>query len=527
VTVVRLPELNAGEALEVSYSLETKTINLPPSKPVSEGPPLLHPVRAEGSFAFSWDDYVPAMNRALTVSFPKDLRLYAVNLRFPPAFQPEDSIDGSNHLLSFSLPASTPSTLVQEPFAPPRMDLAPFTGFTLNKTWEETVLPYRKRVQLLLNSDPKAVNEQLADASGNTAQALGDRLTKLKAAIHRKVAYVDTGLPVYLNPDRSMNDILESGKGSAHDLAMLMACAMKEMKLNPQIYLYRKSSSGSLVGELPALSQLDGILVAVEGPGKSLIWMDPTEPLANPGVLPLEALDRQALAVLSPLAWRNTPPFISKDHRKERDVTTRLLSDGSVQCTVDLNGYGSSDLALRQFFRKTTSESRRTLVLRGLAKRYPGVSLNDYQTGDYLDLSQPLNIHYSFTVPRYAEPLPKQGWKIYPVVFDDIEEFLASMGEARSNPVVSPQNFNSITREVINLPAGYTWDEPPKGIAYTNSVADFTNDSQLQFGSMSFNRDLGLKVRVISPGKDYEELQAFYQVLLTQDRTPFKAIFSR
>jgi hypothetical protein len=484
-------------------------------------------VRAEGSFAYTWNDYVPTMSRALTVSFPKDLRLYAVNQRFPPTYQPGDTIDGPNHLLNFSFPASTPATLTQETFSPSRTDLAPFTGFTLNKTWEETVLPYRKRVQTLLNSEPKAINDQLAEALGNTTLALTDRMTKLKTAIHQKVGYVDTGLPVYLNPDRSMNDILESGKGSSHDLAMPFSCALKEMKLNPQIYLYRKAGSGNLVGDLPALAQLDGVLVAVEGPGKTLLWIDPTEPLANPGVLPLEALDRQALAVLSPLAWKNTPPFISKDHRKERDVTTRLMGDGSIQCSVDLTGYGSSDLSLRQFFRKTTSESRRALVLRGLAKRYPGVTLNDYQTGDYMDLSQPLNIHYSFTVPRYAEPIPKQGWKVYPVVFDDVEEFLASLGENRFNPLVVPQNFNSITQEVINLPAGFTWDEPPKGITYTNTVADLTNDSKLQFGALSFNRDLGLKQRVISPGKDYEELQAFYQVLLTQDRTPFKAFSSR
>lgn len=151
----------------------------------------------------------------------------------------------------------------------------------------------------------------------------------------------------------------------------------------------------------------------------------------------------------------------------------------------------------------------------------------DYQSGDYLDLSKPLTLHYSFSVPHYAEPLPKKGWKIFPMVFDDVEEFLTGLRETRINPVVAPQNFNSITREVFTLPIGFVWGELPKGITYSNSVAEFNNDSKLQFGALSLDRDLGLKQRVVKPGKDYEELQAFYQVLLTQDRTPFKALFNK
>src|SRR5208282_97862 len=142
-----------------------------------------------------------------------------------------------------------------------------------NKNWEEAVMPYRKRIQQYLSMEPKAVNEQLADALGNTTLALTDRLAKLKAAIHQKVEFVDTGLPVYLNPDRTLADILVSGKGSAHDLTVIFVTALKSMNLNPLVYLYRKADSGNLVGDLPALAQLDGVLVGVEGPGKSLVWM--------------------------------------------------------------------------------------------------------------------------------------------------------------------------------------------------------------------------------------------------------------
>jgi hypothetical protein len=182
---------------------------------------------------------------------------------------------------------------------------------------------------------------------------------------------------------------------------------------------------------------------------------------------------------------------------------------------------------MRQFFRQTNEETRRSFVLRGLSKRYAGVTLQDYQAGDYRDLSQPLTIHYSFTVPHYAESLPKKGWKIYPLVFDDVEEFLTSLKETRETPVVAPQNFNSITRELLKLPSGFQWGDLPKDITYSNTTAEFVTGSKLQFGTLTFERDLNLKQRVISPGKDYSDLQSFYQIVLSQDRTPYKALFNR
>jgi hypothetical protein len=113
------------------------------------------------------------------------------------------------------------------------------------------------------------------------------------------------------------------------------------------------------------------------------------------------------------------------------------------------------------------------------------------------------------------------------LVFDDIEEFFTNLREKRTTPVVAPQNFNSITRELIQLPPGFLWDDLPKDITFSNDMAEFVTDSKLQFGTLTFERDLNLKQRVIEPGKDYSALQAFYQVVLTQDRTPFKALFSK
>ncbi|HEY5037903.1 MAG TPA: hypothetical protein VIJ93_02410, partial [bacterium] len=190
---------------------------------------------------------------------------------------------------------------------------------------------------------------------------------------------------------------------------------------------------------------------------------------------------------------------------------------------VDMLAFGSSELALRQFFRLTNDEKRRELVLKGLTKRFPGVSLTDYRFGDYRDISKPLDVHYTFEIPNYGKFLPKGGFLFYPLVFEDVEDFFAVLRDSRQTPVVIPQNFNSVTRVVVKLPPGYQVKELPKDGSISNPIAEFFSKAKLEFGTLTFERYLGLKQRMIYPGKEYTELLNFYQTVLSQDRTPFTA----
>jgi hypothetical protein len=372
-----------------------------------------------------------------------------------------------------------------------------------------------------VESDPSFVNDLVADALGNTGAPMLERVSKVKNLVQEKVQWIDTGLPVYLNPDRSLKEIVTSGKGTSHDMAVLLIAALKAARIDAEPYLFRQSTSGDLVPDLPALSQMDGILVAVPT-GKTILWIDPTEPLAAPGQLPLPALGRDALAVFTPFNWKTTPSFSAKDHRKERDITMTIGADGKLTCSVDIQAFGAADLALRQFFRVTDNDKRKSLVTKGLAKRFPGSLLTDYTYGKYDDLTQPLIVSYSFELPHYAQ-FSKKGMAFYPLVFEDVEDFFETLRDNRQTPVVVPQNFNSITRVVVKLPKGYKPADLPKDFTLTNEVAEFLATSKVDFGTLSYERYLGLKERVIEPGKNYTDLLSFYKAVLSQDRVPFKA----
>ncbi len=522
ITSVRLPELEAGQALEVKYILETKTSSLLIGKDMVHDAKKPHPVAAEASFAFRWNDFTPSLSRDLGLKIPATLELYGVRLRLPSNLAVDEPTVPKNHEKTVHFSMGSEDPLPSESFQPALQDLAPLTAFTLDKSWEEAVTPYRIRVKQYLDSDPSLINNLIGDAGENTSDALADRVAQIKSILEGTVSCVDTGLPVYLNPDRPVSEVLESGVGTAHDMAMLLAIALKTVKLTPQVFLYRQAASGELVPDLPALSQMNGVLVAVSN-GKDLLWVDPTEPLAKPGVLPLNALDRKALGVLPPLNWKLTPPFAAKDNRKHRDVVMELDGDGNLKCTVDTLAYGSSELALRQFFRATTDNQRRDLVYRGLARLFPKVTLTDYTFSDYRDLSTPLDVHYTFQIPYYARFKKDGAMAFFPLVFEDVEDFFTTLRDSRQTPVVVPQNFNSETQAIVKLPPGYQPGDLPQDAALANSVAEFTAASQVSFGTLSYDRYLGIKQRNISLGKEYQDLLAFYQAVLTQDRKPFVA----
>ncbi len=523
LTSVRIPDLEAGEALEVKYTLETKTSALLVDKDMMKDPKKPHPIAPEASFAFRWNDYTPSLQRDLTLHIPSNLELFGARLRLPQNFTTDAPTVPKGHEKTVRLSMGPEDPVPSESFQPALQDLAPLTAFTLNRSWEEAVMPYRIRVRQYLDGDLSKVGDLIGDAGSNTAEALADRIGQIKSAIEQKVDFVDTGLPVYLNPDRPVSEIIESGKGTAHDMAMLLTLSLRYAKLTPLVYLYRQASSGEIIPDLPALSQFNGVLVAVAS-GKDLIWVDPTEPLAAPGVLPINALDRKALCVLTPLNWKLTPSFAAKDHRKHRDVVMELDAQGNLNCTVDILAYGSSELALRQFFRATTDEKRRDLVYRGLARLFPQVALTDYRFGDYRDISKPLDVHYTFQIPSYAKFRKDGGMAFFPVVFEDVEDFFSVLHDSRQTPVVVPQNFNSETETIVKLPPGYLAGDLPKDVALSNPVAEFSATSKLEFGTLSYERYVGVKQRTISLGKEYQDLLAFYQTVVTQDRKPFTAV---
>ena len=513
---VELPELKAGKALEVRYTLE----NLPSPSPAEAAANSGMAHAAERAFSFRWQGEWPSLKRELILSRPVSLKLFGTKNRMPANVKTYEKTSSSKIETTWVLEGWQPG-LDNELYQPPVNDLTGVTAFTTSPDWETALEPFRADCEKAL-VEVKDITWQPVDSEGNTLSVRNrdEEARNLINHLRAQWKFVDSGLPIFHQPRRPLQDALGSKTVTPREAALILAASLKIIGLQPKILLARRAPGGALLTQSPSLTQFDQILIGWES-GKDFYWADPSEPLAAAGNLPLALLDVPALEAGKPVKWRNTPALLARDHRKERNVELEIRSDGSLACNVELTAYGSSEVALRQFFRATTDVQRRDIVSRGLSRRFPKAKLLDYKANDYRDLTQPLIVHYGFEVSDFAA-LDRQGrMTFFPPVFEDVEDFLSNLRDARRNPLVLPQNFNSTVRQIIRLPKGWTTKDLPETGTLSNPVAEFLAEPKIQFGTLIYERYTGIKKRTIAPGADYKQLLAFYQAVLKQDRTPF------
>ncbi len=515
LTQVEFPDLEADSALEVSYTLLSRPVTA-----AAAGPDLGLSHGVERSFSFRWQDTRPALRRELILSRPERLDLYGARYRVPSNVRPLD-LRSTDRVESSWVLEGRQEGLSVEPFQPPMNDLVGLTAFTPYAEWRCALAPLIADCQKALE-DTSGLEAAFTEAVGNTEASRSDRARALVNHFRSKWRYADPGLPVVHQPRRPLKEALDSGWVTPRESALILQAGLRSLGLKPRLFLTRRAPGGTLLTQSPALTQFDQPLLGLDLDGK-FQWVDPSEPLAPVGSLPLALLGAQALAVDLPVAWRETPPLLARDHRKERNVKLEISPQGGLTCHVEMTAYGSSEVALRQFLHATTDAQRRGIVSRGLSRRFPSAKLTTYRFNDYRDLSQPLLVEYGFEVPDYSK-IDSQGRMVfYPPVFEDVEDFLAALQDKRRAALVLPQNFNSTVRQIYRLPKGWNVKDLPVGGSLANDVAEFITNPKVQFGTLLYERYTGLKKRVISPGPDYRQLLAFYQVVLKQDRTPFIA----
>lgn len=515
---VDLPPLQSGKAMELTYTLS----NLPAPTLAEAAANSLPAAAAERSFAFRWQGAWPALKRELVLTRPVSLKIYGYKARLPEGVKVYEKTEDQTAETTWLLDGYQ-GGVETEPYQPPLNDFTGVTSFSASPDWETALQPFLDDCARALEA-VKGVSLPLTDADGNTPTALSreEQARNLVNRLRAQWKIVDSGLPISLQPRRPLETALESRVLTPRESALVLAASLRIVGLRPHVYLAHRPAGGALLTQSPSLQQFDQALIGWES-DKDFTWVDPSEPLAPAGSLPPALLDIPALDVARPVKWRNTPAMLARDHRKERNVELDIRADGSLACRVEMEAFGSSEVALRQFFRDTTDAQRRDVVSRGLIRRFPKAKLVDYNAGDYRDLGQPFIVKYGFEVPDFASWDRQGRMAFYPPVFEDVEDFLSALRDNRRNALVLPQNFNSTVREIIRLPKGWAVKDLPETGTLSNAVAEFMAEPKISFGTLIYERYTGIKDRVIAPGPEYKQLLAFYQAVLKQDRTPFYA----
>jgi hypothetical protein len=512
IKMLLYPHVQKNDLVDIQYILKPYLNN---HKSTHSSSPWL-----DSSFAFQWQSFFPSLKRELDIAYPRSLNLYVTRPPNYPVLQIVQKKHNAQYLFQFIYNKYEPG-LAQEAFDPPIQDLSSMISLTIHPSWESALKPFLKRIRPLLSAQSPFTHvvQFFKPVKSGSFHTPFQEILKLKERMDRKIKWVNTDLPIYLDPLRSLKSIVKSHLGSSLDKALIFYWILKKNHFSPTMYLYRNSFDGNLNPETPTLAQFNGILIRVPTNTK-FIWLDPSEALAAPNVLPYSALDVPALAVKRTLQWIKTPNFNLKNNYVERDIIMRISNEGTLTCTVTLRAYGSEDLALRKFFRETNPLERKMLVQKGLATQFPNAKLLSYNGQNYKKLSHPFKIHYQFQVAHYAHFLNNGKFYFYFPTFGNIEMLLSSLTLYRKNPVALSQNFNSISRIIVQLPYQYKVKHRPNDLTFSNAIVNFTSHSKIQFGTLIDTQRLRFKRPLIRLGKPYQKLLAFYKAVIQQDRSP-------
>ncbi len=172
-------------------------------------------------------------------------------------------------------------------------------------------------------------------------------------------------------PAQARRDRCAARFGDCKDKAVLLTAMLRASDIPAYVALLSAGEDDADVEEtLPGFGTFNHDIVVV--PGTPALWIDPTDPYARAGELPLADEGRLAL-IASPTAesLTRTPESTSADNREVETREFQLADLGPSHIVETTEFYGAPERALRAFYSQQADDAVRK-------------ALKDYATSFYL-----------------------------------------------------------------------------------------------------------------------------------------------
>ena len=250
-----------------------------------------------------------------------------------------------------------------------------------------------------------------------TASRFGDRedlgqvlagslaAVNLSALADRVLSHVDLDLSRASGwtASRHAADIVKSGKGSAHERALIITNLLRLAGYDARVGNFRPGSVASALPlTLPAPTALGEPLVAVRIDGQ-LIYLDPAASQTSVPNLPPNLRGGTAWATQSlPQPF----PSIGGDHGVVKIAgNANAATNGDVHYRMNVQSYGTAEERLRSLLRTLSSEQRRERITQLLHSAHPGLEAITVEMSSVQTTTKPLQISITATQRKALVPI--------------------------------------------------------------------------------------------------------------------------
>ena len=410
---------------------------------------------------------VPVRHARLVLEAPAATPLRWV-VRLLPGVAPREEESGGRRRLTFEARDLAP---MEEPEAglPADAPRYPYIAFSTGSSWAEIARRYAEIVdRAIQGSDLQAFLRTAGGPAGSQVETMDLYLRKLADEVRYTGIELGEGGLI----PRTPAEVLKRKFGDCKDKAVLLVAMLRASDIPAYVALLSAGEDEQDVEEsLPGLGAFNHAIVVV--PGNPAVWIDPTNPYARAGVLPVEDQGRRAL-VASPTATGlvRTPEAAAADNREVETREVFLAELGPARVIETTTYQGATERDLRSWYAVEEPEALRSSLAEYVQSEYGAEDLSAMKHSDLQDLSQPLELRLEAAgIQRGLTGIADAAVAVFPSdLLDRLPDVFTAAGEEegedeepapRRSDYVFTRPFQAEMRYRVVPPAGFA-PQPPQ-----------------------------------------------------------------
>jgi len=305
-----------------------------------------------------------------------------------PELTPRDESRNGRRRLVFEA-RDVPAYGETEAGLPPEMPRWTHVSFSTGTSWSDLARRYSEIVdRAIQGSNLSAFLKTNGEPAGSQVEAINRLLVRLG----REVRYTGIELGEGGVVPRAPAETLKRKFGDCKDKAVLLTALLRTLDIPAYVALLNAGEGDEDVeASLPGLGAFNHAIVMV--PGNPAVWIDPTDPFARAGELPIQDQGRLAL-VASPTATNlvRTPESSSADNREVETREIYLADLGGARVVETTEYHGVQEQELRAAYDAADRDELRTALEEYVGEAYLAQELTKLDFSDTGDLSQPFRL---------------------------------------------------------------------------------------------------------------------------------------
>jgi tetratricopeptide (TPR) repeat protein/transglutaminase-like putative cysteine protease len=473
VKILRLPQLEAGDVIEIRYRVsDVATRNY-------FGEHFGH--------IEVFRETLPVLAKKYVLIAPTGRKLFYHQEKMPAPEVRE------NDFRTYIWHAEDVPGIPNEPMAPPVTAFAPYVHVSSFRSWDEVARYYANMIRDQFQMDAAARDEVKSITEGKK----GDQ-EKIQALYHylsQKTRYVGLEFGIHGYLPYPAYQVFSRKYGDCKDKAVLLASMLREAGIDSQVALVRTRFRGALHPEPASLSAFDHAICYV--PGHDL-WLDCTTEFNGTRELP--DMNRGALALLigpnQQDALRTPPLSKAAENRIALDIKAVLLPGGELKGKGKEHVTGSHCPQFRYAYKQPTRER---IIFEGMFRGFhPGSKVSEAKFSNLDDLEKPVDVDFEFSIPLFAQARENELlWT--PTLFpQQLVRQYAPLSK-RELPLNLYVPWSRVLDLRIELPEGAEVLYLPRSAQETSKFGEFSFDVKAEKSAVVVREEVSMNGQIVPP----------------------------